>query len=137
MNTELFRKIDEVIAVDGVEPDYATLEMGSWEDDSNTCGTTRCVAGWGIHLTTGKPLYDGTGDLDPSVIELANKHGVEVRDMGPGIGKAVDFEVLGAKILDLEGGEKAVFYVNEETAVKFVHYAAQGKKDVARSVLGL
>jgi hypothetical protein len=136
VNTELFRKIDEVIAIDGVEPDYNALEMASWEDDSNTCGTTRCVAGWGIYLTTGKPLYDGRGDLDPSVIELANQHGVEVKDHSVG-GKVVDFEELGAAILDLEGGEKHLFYVSEETAVEFVHFAAQGQKDRARRVLGL
>ena len=136
MNTELFRKIDEVIAIDGVEPDPDKLDMSSWEEETPSCGTTRCVAGWGIHLTTGKPLYDSHGELDESVIELANEHGVEVKHHAIS-GKVVDFEELGAKVLDLEGDEKLVFYVGGETAVGFVHLAAQGKKDQARRILGL
>lgn len=75
INQDLFGRIDKIIQS---EPE--SFEMGCWErpsiqfvsldGETVACGTTRCVAGWAIHLThedkfgaTGKPLSKMTNDL--------------------------------------------------------------------------
>jgi hypothetical protein len=75
VNRELFQKIHDVISVSP-----GRLDMTSWEDSEGYCGTTRCIAGWAIHLTTGKPLFaeglDGYPALHESVARLAGDAGI-------------------------------------------------------------
>jgi hypothetical protein len=47
MNRELFKKIDDIITSDPTR-----LDMGSWEDSTPECGTTRCIAGWAVHFAS-------------------------------------------------------------------------------------
>ena len=120
MNTELFRKIDAIIKL---TPEK--MEMCSWaSNEERSCGTTRCVAGWAVHLTTGQPLFDDDNE-HPSVRELADSLGVPPA-----------FEVLGGELLDLSPEVAArLFYVSNEDAAKFVSLAARGLDEGAEEFL--
>lgn len=126
MNTELFKQIDDIIAPAG-QIDYDRFDMGSWE----RCGTTRCLAGWAIHLTTGQPLWHsgGTRQSD-ATLELAREHGTKMFN-----DDEADFETLAGKLLGLAPQERILFYLEDELAAEFTHLAAQGKHDEARRVL--
>lgn len=132
MNTELFKKINDVVSVDP----YGRLDMSIWEDE--TCGTTRCVAGWAISLTTGQPLtITGPGGVrqHPSVLELAARLGVAVTTDGHGRSWA-SFESLAAKLLHLASADRDLFYSSGDTALEFVALAATGADGEARATLG-
>lgn len=129
MNTELFRKINEVIAPAGVIA-WDVFNMGTWEGVNASCGTTRCVAGWAIHLTTGQPLFADEFKMHSSVTDLADRVGA--RRYAEGM---VDFEDLAAGLLGLGIYERSLFYADEETASEFVALAAEGREDEAREVL--
>jgi len=74
-NTDLFRKIHDQITT---HPE--SHDQGDWE---SPCGTTRCVAGWALHLTephlpvevTARLLCRGVGiahcDFDSDAIPAA------------------------------------------------------------------
>lgn len=127
MNTELFRKVDDIIGVDRKK-----LKMDTWEDNHPSCGTTRCVAGWGIHLTIGGPLYDEQWNASPELRALAEQHDVYVSPAGH-----VEMEDLGAKVFGLGDRERRVFYSDSDVALRFVHLAGQGLHDEARALLNL
>lgn len=131
LNIELFQKIHDVISVE-----ERGFDMANWEDGArNGCGTTRCVAGWAINLTTGEPLYIDGGDYHhESVIELAKSLGTHVQDVGDGSEEA-DLEALGGKLLGLEPDDRSLFYAGNERAAKFVELAAQGLEGEAIEVL--
>lgn len=121
MNAELFEKINEVLTE---HPELHDQE--SWE---NTCRTTRCVAGWAIHLTTGEPLYAATEIHHPSVLELAEQLGLP-RHSG--------FSRIAAKLLGLgEHGRVALFhYCDDLEAREAVARAAAGDEDGFRAIVG-
>lgn len=117
MNQELFRRVHNVTAsLPG------SLFMDSWEEGSQSqCGTTRCLAGWAVHLTTGQPLYTPDGELHPSVFELAARLGV-----------IHDFELLGAKLLGLSPEVAAnAFYISTESAAEYIRLMAEGNEEAA------
>lgn len=122
LNTELFKKIHDVISI---TPEQ--FDMAGWEDTDSGCGTTRCVAGWAIHFSLeGGNLYDGRGDHTDALIALAKKVGSKVTMDRQGY-EYVDLETLGGKLLGLEAGQKGVFYVSEDRAAMFVELAAEGR----------
>ena len=125
MNTELFKKIYETIAPDGVV-DSSKFNMSEWEG----CGTTRCVSVWAIYFASG-----GTSLLDDQrreVFDLADRYGVYTGHQW------IDFEVLGAMVLGLTLDEAEVlFHTREADAVQFVRLAAQGNEAGALAVLDL
>lgn len=134
MNIELFGKIDEVISPRPGRIDSLAFNMDSWEDDSYSCGTTRCVAGWAIYFATGEAsVYDRSGRHSNSVLELAGSLGTWLYDTDDAY--EADLEDLAAKLLGLSRQERRLFYTSEEVAAEFVHLAAQGKLDEAREVL--
>ncbi len=126
MNTELFKQIDDIIAPAG-QIDYSRFGMGTWE----SCGTTRCLAGWAIYLTTGQPLWnrDGIRQSD-ATLALAREHGAKMYSDGE-----ADFETLAGKLLGLAPQERALFYLENDLAAEFAHLAAQGRHDDARRAL--
>lgn len=132
MNTELFKKIYETIAPDGMV-DEGAFDMDTWEGEPEaSCGTTRCVAGWAIHFASGgSRLYSEDLSSPQPVVDLADWHDVL---SASGV---VDFDRLGAALLGLDRDEKSLFYVDEERALQFVRLAAQGDRTGARAVLGL
>ena len=132
MNTELFKKIHEVISPTPGSYDPVKLHMSSWEDweSGNGCGTTRCVGGWAISLTTGHPLYLDGARQHPSVIALAAEVGAATYSDG-----RVNIESLAAKLLGLNGSDRGLFYVGEDEAAEFVLLAAQGRDGEALEVL--
>lgn len=126
MNQELFKKVHDVISATPRD-----LEMSTWEEPENQCGTTRCVAGWAIFLTTGKPLYTPESNymrMDPSVLELAGPTVTRDQD--------VKFEQIGADLLDLQFNECWLFYADSGIAREFVRLASEGKFDEARALRG-
>lgn len=116
MNTELFRKIEEKI---NAAPE--ALDMDSWE---TSCGTTYCMAGWAIHLTTGAPIYGPDGEYSDATVRLAAD-----------LGTVADTAILGGRLLGLDVSEWGVFYVTNGRAKRFIHFAALGQDDLARKTL--
>lgn len=111
MNTELFKKIDEVLTE---HPERHNQE--SWE---STCLTTRCVAGWAIHLATGEPLYVARELHHPSVFGLAEQLGLP---------RSTGFSKIAAKLLGLD----------EHGRVGLFHYCdgPEAREAVARAAAG-
>jgi hypothetical protein len=122
-NTELFRKIHEIIST---QP--RKFCMSFWEDPTD-CGTTRCVAGWAVHLTTGEPLYanNETFSIDhhPAVIRLAGRLGVPD-----------DFDYIGSELLEIEFdlGER-LFHCGNSVAAHAVELFAEGRDEEAADYL--
>jgi hypothetical protein len=117
VNTELFQKVDESVQL-------GLLGMHAWEANP-ACGTTRCMAGWAIHHTTGQPLYTRDAEQHPSVWTLAASLGVPD-----------SFEILAAKLLGLTAQEASeVFYLTDREGAEFIRLAAQGRDDEARALL--
>lgn len=114
-NNALFLKIDQRL-----DEGEMLLEMSTWEDSGPVCGTTRCVAGWAIHETTGQPLYVG-GVLNPAMERLAEELGVNA-----GLGQ------IAMELLGLEGAEQALFFTDNERARDVVKLFAQNRDDEAR-----
>jgi hypothetical protein len=123
MNTELFQQIHDIITT---RPE--AFDMATWEY-TKSCGTTRCVAGWAVHLTTGEPLFavdaSGFSNLHPSVEALAEDLGVEA-----------DIQPVAGKLLGLETSDELYsFHVPASIASRFVELAASGAHDAAREVV--
>jgi len=109
LNIPLFQKIH-----DQIDNSPESHNQGTWE-----CGTSRCVAGWAIHLTTGQPVYATIG-LHPATRELAERH-----DVHTGSIPAVALRLLG--ITADEAGR--LFYADDEQAAEAVRLAATGQAD--------
>lgn len=136
MNVELFKKVNDRIAVEG------NLDMATWEDVPDpddqygpSCGTTRCVAGWAVYETTGAELYDRDGGYPEATIALAKERGGWVEDDEEPQGGWVDFEVLGLKLLGLRGSDGALFFETDELATRVVALFAAGQAAEARRLL--
>lgn len=123
-NRELFQKIHLVI---DVQPD--ALEMDSWENREADCGTTRCVAGWAVSLTTQTDLADGYR-FNPAVLALAEEYGISLPDVG------VPYSALARKLLGLSRDESGyLFYTSNETAAEIVRLMAEGQFEEASALL--
>ncbi len=119
-NTELFKKINEVISTRPEEHDQGTYESG------RSCGTTRCVAGWAISLTTGTPVFGGTYPitLHPEVAALEERLGVQ-RDWGEDdvdVVPAIAQELLG---LTEQQAHQLFYTFNQDTARRLVREYAE------------
>lgn len=126
MNRELFQKIHGIISAE----DGAGFEMSNWETlrPRSGCQTTRCVAGWAVHLETGEELYEPMRSLDddpeptPGTKLLANRLRAEgVRVLGDD-----DFEGMGVHLLGLKPNQRSLFYTTNDLAARFVAAAAEG-----------
>jgi len=112
MNTELFSKIDEVIQ-NTPERHY----QGTWES-VNECGTTRCIAGWAVHLTTGTPVYDRHGDPTRESAQLASSLGVS---------DPWHISAVAQRLLDITPEQAGkLFFATDEDARQIVHAVATG-----------
>ncbi len=132
INTELFKKIDEVIKVE----DGAWFEMSDWENRDQECGTTRCVAGWAVHFATdGASLYADAGGNSPEVLELAASLDVRTKVTQADGLEFADLEELGGKLLGLEGRQRGLFYTGNQQAAEVVELFANGQNDEALEVL--
>lgn len=126
LNRELFQKIHTIITAEN----GAGFEMSNWEAPRprSDCQTTRCVAGWAVHLETGAELYESMRSLDddptptPETKLLANRLRAEgVRVLGDD-----DFEEMGARLLGLNRDQRYLFYTSNVKAAAFVKAAAEG-----------
>lgn len=138
MNRELFKKIDDIIT-----PDPAKLDMGSWEEwaDDPECSTTRCIGGWAVTLTTGKPLYvrteAGLYRQHPSVIELARRLGTTVWGLAEGSYEEANIPKLAARLLDIPSSHRTLFYSEDEVGAAYVKAVAEGRDADAGRLLDL
>lgn len=80
----------------------------TWVNPSH-CGTTRCVAGWAVFLTTGSDLVDFRG------IDFVVPRGLAYRETGA--------RLLGLNRLD---AGKLFFDVNDAEAVHALEFLAKG-----------
>ena len=108
------------------EPDR--FDMGDWAAVGDYCGTTYCVAGWGVVENGGQPeFYDG--DLD-GAYRTADE--AVMPD-----GRRVAIDVEAARLLGLNyddttprysEGDAWVFYTGKREALEWLRqYAATGK----------
>jgi hypothetical protein len=112
MNIELFRKIDEVIQA-LPEQHY----QGTWET-TTTCGTTRCIAGWAVALTTNAPLFDRYGNPTRETLQIARESGLS---------DGFNIGAIGRRLLDLTPQQAGrLFFTDDDTARKTVHAIATG-----------
>lgn len=117
LNRELFQKIHQQIT-DRPE----THDQSSWE---TACGTSRCIAGWAVHLTTNAPVYE-PGSLSESLSfqtrsladDILPEH---VLRTVPSIAR----HLLG---LDAEEAGR-IFYAIDEDARLAVRLAAEGTEE--------
>ena len=117
MNQELFAKIAKII--DDKPHEFA---MDSWE---NACNTTRCVAGWAVHLEIGESLYDSYGGLTGAVRALARRLDVPA-----------DVQWIAVELLDLDPIlADELFFTDNDTARQAVDLFANGYVDEALQVL--
>lgn len=109
-NTELFKKIHDVISVHPELHDQAFFQEGTG------CGTTRCVAGWAIHLSH-------PDDQGQSVSQLVSL-----------FSKASSPSAYARELLDIGYSESDVlfFTLSDEEARRVVAAYAEG-----HDVLGL
>ena len=128
MNIELFKKVKAQF-----DAEEASLHMANWEAQGDpVCGTTRCLAGWGISLTTNAPLYTWreTGgwsqivDLSPETVALADQRGLNH-----------DIPQIAGHLLGLTAHEENVFYMDEGTVFEFIDLVASGDEHTARAFL--
>lgn len=128
MNTELFRKIRDVVDTDA-------FDMDTWEGDAEVfdmgaseCGTTRCIAGWAIHFSLPEGdnnLRDESGVLSEAVVDLARSRGLQAADR-------YNFAAIGADLLGISRSlASEVFYLENDTAREFVDLAAAGDDEGA------
>lgn len=121
-NRELFQKIHDII---DAKPDV--LAMDSWENRGADCGTTRCVAGWAISLTTQTELADGYR-FHSAVLALAEEYGIPI----PGM----PYPALARRLLGLSADEAGcLFYTDEETAAEIVRLMADGQFEEASALM--
>lgn len=118
MNVELLKRINDVVKLD---PE--SFDMNAWE---GYCGTTRCVAGWAVYLTTGEPLYRGGGWAD-SLCDLAVELGLPEGDM-----QSVARELLWLTFIESE----KLFYTDSDKASHFLHLVGEGRIEEARALFG-
>lgn len=110
LNIPLFRKIHAQI-----ESFPESHNQGSWE-----CGTSRCVAGWAVHLTTGQPVYATIG-LHSATRKLVEE--LDVRDTG-------SIPAVARRLLGITADEAGrLFYADEAQAAEAVRLAATGQAD--------
>lgn len=121
MNIELFRKIDEVIQ-NAPEKHY----QGAWES-ANKCGTTRCIAGWAVALTTGAPLFDRFGNPTRETSQVARE---------VGLSDGFNIGAIGRRLLDLTPQQASrLFFTGKETARDAVRCFAAGDEEGGLAVL--
>ncbi len=134
-NTELFRKVWEQIREepgsfdmitwenDSAPPDFWNWKIGSWEE--RTCDTTRCVAGWAVHLT------DPTRDFQYAVCALYGEWGLEADSRySPDV-------MVGARLLGLpdEVAQTLFLEAPDTVAAEVVELFAEGDNDAAFACL--
>jgi hypothetical protein len=133
LNTELFKKIHEVVSANPQRHDQATWEGQSVGD----CGTTRCVAGWAVHLATGQKVFrweSGVPNvlLSGATVRLAREHGIPAESGDdPGVVPKVASKMLG--LTDVEA--EYLFYADDDRAREIVAAAAAGDIEAFQRVL--
>lgn len=126
INTELFAKVRDVIKDQPDQHDQSTWESVLTE----SCGTTRCVAGWAIHLTTGEKVVHWEPGLpfieaSPSVRTLAAERNIQA-DSDDRDGLTL-IPGLAASLLGLTKAQADIlFFADNKGALNCVELAADG-----------
>lgn len=130
INTDMFNRIQNVILSNPEKHDQHYFEIGQG------CGTTRCVAGWAIHLWG---LDNGlTGSIEKIGQEYVGFVGysnlVDALAFEGDLDVDTEVEIVGAHILGLNRGQafELFFNMNNDDALRMVKEYAQGSADVQR-----
>lgn len=126
VDQEMFQEIHTLIS------EFPELHhQSSWQagpEERNTCGTTRCIAGWAVWLKARelKLISRKREMIDYDMLEAVADHmGVKIRHLSHD-GR---YEILGAAILGLDHNEAAsLFYdmVGERAVTRVKSYAERG-----------
>lgn len=129
MNVELFKKVQTAIETEG-------LEMTTWErksEQASGCKTTRCLAGWGIALTTNAPVY--TWRKSPGGWHENLDVSSATHQLALSLGVSDDIPQIAGRLFGLTLQEENVFYLSERVVTEFIDLAAAGQVDEARAHL--
>ena len=141
LNTELFKKIHEVVSANPQRHDQGTWESVLTQDGTSflpECGTTRCVAGWAVHLTTGQKLFHWEPGmpsviLSDSTIRLAQEHGIPIESIDDlGVVPNVASKMLG--LTDIEA-ENLFYNAGDDRAREIVAAAVAGDTEAFQRAL--
>lgn len=141
-NREMFKRI-----LGQIESEPMSFEMGGWQHNlageaeeggdfehhfydpstdgassamASECGTTRCIAGWGIHFAAEDLGLDVARPLAVVALEVADKMGIRVGRHG---NRTYDYEALGKAVLDIEDN---IFYLDDRDGYMAVRDYANG-----------
>lgn len=132
-NIELFKRVYETIKVEGDDYEWRDLfNMSSWEDIpfAESCGTTRCVAGWAIYLETGERVFSKDGWLSEKTLDLAGQLGL---DLGA---RNTRVDLVAASLLGLNKWQSNILFLTAEWyALKIVKAFAEDRVPDAESLL--
>ncbi len=117
LNRELFQKIHQQIT-DHPE----THHQSYWE---TACGTTRCVAGWAVHLTTNAPVYEPGGSVESLSFQTRSLAEDVLPDHAVRTVPSIARRLLG---LDAEEAGR-IFYASGDDAREAVRLAAEGTEE--------
>jgi hypothetical protein len=126
INQDLFGRIEKII-----ESQPEQFNMASYESDQrydgSSCGTTRCIAGWGIALAH----QDRFGASDQDLDEMANEI-----DSKPHPNNHRSYEALGAEVLGLTRMEAQALFcrTGDDEAKDFVHAFATDPAEARRKL---
>lgn len=138
INVDMFKRIQDIIIANPERHNQSYFEMGGVG-----CGTTRCVAGWAIHLWGQDNGIAGTiGDIEEEYIaEVGAEDLIEAQDIDVpdylGNGERADWidtEHVGAHILGLDEDQSygLFFNMDDDDALRMVKEYAQGSTNVQR-----
>lgn len=131
-NIELFKRVYETIKAEG--DDWRDLfDMSSWENvpTAESCGTTRCVAGWAIYLETGGSVFSKDGWLSKKTLDLAGQLGLDF-----GGTRSTRVDLVAASLLGLNKWQSnTLFLSGERYALKIVKAFAENRLPDAENLL--
>lgn len=134
INTEMFQRIKQIINLNPEQHSQAFFEITTsdvWRPASH-CGTTRCVAGWAIHLW-GEDNGITNTIIEKISTEYAKRHDMqylidEDKDEEDHYG-VIDVEVVASHILGLSASEgRSLFFdMDDSSALARVEDYASGQ----------
>lgn len=147
INTEMFQRIEQIIRINPEQHSQKFFEMAEadvWLSEPH-CGTTRCIAGWAIHL------WGADNGITNAPIEVISKEYAEQHDThrlikehyaddpyGMGGTDRMDAEVIASHILGipLSDGQLLFFDMDDRSALDRVARYASGQDALTCEVEG-
>lgn len=115
INQDLFGRIEKIIEAQPEQFNMASYEGDRVDEQTRTtCGTTRCIAGWGIALVHQDRFGESDQDLETMATEI---------DAHPTEYGRRSYEHIGAEVLGLTRMEGQALFcrTGDDEAKEFVH----------------